>query len=75
MILFVLGYCKTQKLLIEKIKLCRPLMQITTLPPSLDVESQAAVVGQGREYGGSVSVDNIFRNFVWAGEEGDRVCP
>lgn len=23
---------------------------------------------------GSVSVDNTFRNFLWAGEEGDSVC-
>lgn len=49
-------------------------MQISTPPPPLGGGSQAAEVGQERGgMKGSMSVDNTFRNFVWAGEEGDRV--
>lgn len=72
-ILFVLGYCKTHKILIQKIRLCHPLVQITTPPPPLDGGRQARV-GERGGMGGSVSVDNTFRNSVWAGEEGDGVC-
>lgn len=43
-------------------------------PPFLDGERQAAVVGEGMRSGESVIAYSTFRNSVWAGEAGDRVC-
>lgn len=69
----MLGCCRTHTSLTENQTL-PPSCANNQAPPFLDGERQAVVVGEGGRSGRSVSADSTFRNSVWAGEAGDRVC-